>query len=338
MNLFSSLIKLYRSQGLKTPLEDFTTEIFVNILETHPKIREKFVKDILKIDGDGFSISSQETFSFTKNSRTSCKIDIVFRNEDSICFLENKVHSVEGFGQLNNYCQVLDGLSQYKNRYLRFCTKFFQDKAHIVQHDFKQFRWCNIANFLSFWSEHQIIGIFLEFLEINKMGNSTDFTLHEVLALENFNPALLKMEAYLDKLKPRFRSIFGDFKIAKNMNQLKEHTRHVFWKENLFGNYYVELGVGFQFSGSPHLIVWIWVPEDSPSLKAFQDMLSKVNEGYNNAKDYFEYTKSLSDFISSESMETDIEEWFVNTFGKMKLMAESYPELEWNLPSKDVEC
>lgn len=337
MNLFVSLLKLYRSNGLKTPLEDFTTEILVNILHGNAIIRNRFVNELLKIQGDEFSVSSQETFSFLQDGRSSCKIDMVFRNEESICFLENKVHSGEGFGQLSNYCKVLDDLKQYEKTYLRFCTKYYQDKAHINEHDFKQFRWCNIANFLSSWSDQGLIRTFLEFLEINKMGNSTDFTLQEILALENFNPALSKMDAYLDKLKPRFRSMFGEFKMAKNMSQIREHTRHVFWKEYLFDSHYSELGVGFKFTTYPHLTVWIWTPEENPKLDDFKKLLANVNEGFNNGSTYLEFIKPMSDFISSENMEEDIENWFVETFNKIKKLAELYPDLEWHLPIQIAE-
>ncbi|RZL60173.1 MAG: hypothetical protein EOO93_15125 [Pedobacter sp.] len=331
MNLFLSLINLYRTNGLKTPLEDFTTEIFVNILINNEEVRRRFIKDILKIDGDGFTVSSQENFHFNKNGRTYCKIDIVFRNENSICFLENKVHSNEGFGQLTNYADLLDELNQYENTYLRFCTKFYQDKAHITKHNFMQFRWCNVANFLSAWKEQELINTFLEFLEINQMGNSTDFTLQEVLALENFNTALLKMDAYLDKLKPKFTSMFGDIKMAKNMSQIREHTRHVFWKEYLFGEYYSELGVGFKFTTYPHLTVWIWTGEENPRLGEFKKLLEGVNEGFHNGSNYLELLKPLSDFVSSDSMEVEIEAWFMQAFTKIKKLADLHPELNWHI-------
>lgn len=334
MNLFSSLIKLYSSHQINTPLEDFTTEIFANILDQNEEIRRRFVNEILKIEGAGFSVSTQESFQFTNNGRKLCKIDMVFRNEDSICFLENKVHSEEGLGQLSNYCLVLDDLKQYQNRYLRFCTKFYQDKAHINLHDFRQFRWCNIANFLASWADQEIIITFLEFLELNKMGNSTDFTLQEVLALENFNPALSKMDAYLDKIKPRFQSVFGDYKMPKNMTQIREHTRHVFWKEHLFGEFYSELGVGFKFTATAHLTVWIWTPEDNPKIEEIKDLLESMNEGFNNGINYLELLKPLSDFISSNNMEEDIENWFMDAFAKIKSLAALHPGLNWHLPTQ----
>lgn len=337
MNLFASLIKLYRSHQLKTPLEDFTTEIFADILGQNELIRTRFVNDILKVSGKGFSVATQESFFFDLDGLQSCKIDMVFRNEDSICFLENKVHSEEGFGQLSNYCLALDGLTLYQNRYLRFCTKFYQDKAHIHQHDFRQFRWCNIANFLASWSDQEIIGTFLEFLELNKMGNSTDFILQEVLALENFNPALSKMDGYLDKLKPRFQSIFGDYKMPKNMTQIREHTRHVFWKEYLFGDFYSELGVGFKFTATPHLTVWIWTPEENPGIDDFKKLLAGMDEGFHNGINYFELLKPLYDFISLDRMEEDIENWFINAFAKIQQLVILYPGLEWKLPAPSLQ-
>jgi len=125
------------------------------------------------------------------------------------------------------------------------------------------------------------------------MGNSTDFSLQDLLALENFNPALTKMDAYLDKLKPRFAEMFGDYKMPKTMSQIREHTRHVFWKENLFGEHYSELGAGFKFTTFPHLTVWIWTDESNPRIEQFKKLLQGVNEGFNNGSTYFELLMPL---------------------------------------------
>lgn len=187
MNIFNSLLKLYKSQNIRTPLEDFTTEILVHILNANSDIMSLFVSNILKIEGDNFIASSQETFIFKQRGRHFCKIDVVFRNENQICFLENKINSEEGNNQLINYSDVLDELDIYAQKYLRYCTKFYEDKMHIQANDFLQFRWCNISNFLQKWKNRDVIKQFLEFLEHHQMGNSTDFTIQEISALQSIN-------------------------------------------------------------------------------------------------------------------------------------------------------
>lgn len=206
MSLFNRLLNLYKSNNLRTPLEDFTTEVLVYILNAHEDIMNAFVREILKIESEGekFNATSQSTYLYKKNGRSFCKIDVVLKSNTKICFLENKVHYEEGFQQLISYCQVLDELIGFDKKYMRYCSKFYEEKAEIKNHDFLQFRWCNISNFLARWNTREIISEFLIFLEFNQMGNSTDFTLAEILALESFNPVMTKMNAYLDKIRPRF--------------------------------------------------------------------------------------------------------------------------------------
>ncbi len=331
MNIFNSLLKLYKSQNVRTPLEDFTTEILVHILNANSDIMSIFVSDILKINGDNFIASSQETFAFEKRGRRFCKVDVVFRNENQICFLENKVHSEEGQNQLSNYSDLLNELYGYEEKYLRYCTKFYEDKKHINTNGFIQFRWCNISNFLQKWKNRGLIKQFLEFLESHQMGNSTDFTIQEMSALQNINPVLLKMNSYLDKVKPRFIEVFGNLTHINNSKQLTQHNRQVIVKHPIFGEGYSELGAGFNFADTPKLIVWIWVDKRCTEFSEFNRVVTP-DWVYHN-EEYLDVIKSLTDFISSENMELDIENWFINAFEIVKSIMKANKQINWNVPN-----
>ncbi|GAA3963021.1 hypothetical protein GCM10022246_15340 [Pedobacter ginsengiterrae] len=334
MNIFNSLLKLYKSQDIRTPLEDFTTEILVHILNANRDIMALFVSDILRIKGENFIASSQETFVFEKRGRHFCKVDVVLRNENQICFLENKVHSEEGNNQLINYSDVLDELDVYEQKYLRYCTKFHEDKIHIKSNDFIQFRWCNISNFLQKWKNRDLIKQFLEFLENHQMGNSTDFTIQEILALQSINPVLLKMNSYLDKIKPRFTETFGKLGNINNSKQLTQHNRQVIVKQPLFGEGYSEIGAGFDFANTPKLVVWIWVDKRCTEFSKFNGIVTPEWVFHN--EEYLDVIKSLSDFISSENMELDIEKWFMSAFEMVKNIMKANKHISWNVPSLNL--
>jgi len=72
-------------------------------------------------------------------------------------------------------------LKNYSNKYLRYFTKFHEEKSHISEHSFNQFRWCHIADFLKDYQHVDYIINFLDFLESNQMGNSTDFNIEEII-------------------------------------------------------------------------------------------------------------------------------------------------------------
>ena len=330
MNVFDSLLRLYRTNMSKTPLEDFTTEILVYILNTNQILKYSFISDFLQIKGSNFTITSQETYLFGQEEGRYCKIDIVIKNENSICFLENKVHSKEGSGQLEMYSKLLDSLNTYEYTYLKYCTKFYDNKI-ITGHNFQQYRWFDVANFLRKWQYEEMINEFLNFLESNNMGNSTQFTIQDVLAMENLNPLLIKMDSYLDKIKPQFSRIFDGFKNLNNMNQIKTHSRYVFYKDNVIGDNYSELGVGFEWKTVPRLLVWIWLDDKNSNLKQFRNMSVNTSDFYHDGRNYLESSKQLSDFLSSENMELSIEEWFNDTFKSFRALMISQPELGWNM-------
>ena len=124
--IYNRLLELYKKNRAseKTPLEDFITEILVGVLENDNELLDSFVNNILEIEGTGFSIESQVKYNLDND--INCIIDIVVRNDENICFIENKVHSSEGERQLERYSKVLNEIHSFqgKNMFLRYCTKF----------------------------------------------------------------------------------------------------------------------------------------------------------------------------------------------------------------------
>jgi hypothetical protein len=334
VNVFTALLKLYKGSELKTPLEDFTTEILVNILGEDQSLTDCFVNTVLNIPGTTFQVSSQGCFPYKKDGRQFIKVDMVFRNEDSICFLENKVHSKEGDNQLKSYSDVLNNFVGNKSTYLRYCTKFHEHKPNMTNHFFLQFRWSHISDFLKKNDNLEIVKTFLNFLESNQMGNSTEFTIEELLSLQHFNSVLMKMNAYIDKINPTFTSVFGSPKSLRAGSELLKNSRVVLIKEGLFGVNYTEIGCGFEYKDTPKLMVWIWATPNTPEALVLKDLI--VSEDVYVEGGYLEVSRPLTNYLSSDEMELEIEEWFLNTFALIrKIIVDN--ELVCNIPiiSKD---
>lgn len=149
ISIYNRLLSLYKKNGSlnKTPLEDYTTELLVGLLEDNQAMLDDFANSVLKIEGEGFNIESQNKYILPGD--INCIIDMVVTNKDSICFIENKVNASEGERQLERYAAVLRNIKSKENKeiYLRHCTKYY-DKKEIKNFQFKQYRWSDVYKFL----------------------------------------------------------------------------------------------------------------------------------------------------------------------------------------------
>ena len=96
--LFVNLLRLYSSHRKKTPWEDFFTEVLAGVLQSDQQLLNDYAHEILKLPEDQFSLLTQARYS-------DSIIDMVFVGKRCICFVENKIDSPEGYGQLSKYAQ-----------------------------------------------------------------------------------------------------------------------------------------------------------------------------------------------------------------------------------------
>lgn len=217
--IYSRLLSLYKKNrdSQKTPLEDFTTELLVGVLEEDSEMLDDFVNNILKIQGEGFSIESQVRYNL--DSDTNCIIDIVVKNKETICFVENKVHSGEGDRQLERYTKVLKEIEQNegKNIILRYCTKYY-DPKEIQDINFQQYRWSNVYSFLEVYSEDRLVEEYLEFLRSEGMASAGDFNYEDLIVMNRVNSTIAKMDECLDNVRETLIKEFGRPGLILNEN------------------------------------------------------------------------------------------------------------------------
>ena len=168
------------------------------------------------------------------------------------------------------------------------------------------------------------------------MGDKQNFTTTELVAMENLVPLFSKLDEYIDYIKPKFCRFFGDGNI-KQSNQIKQQSRYAFVKGSVCAcDGWVEIGAGFHFEPSVTVIVWVWSDTKNENYERFNQLFLekdyiKDESGFYYEDEYFDFSKPISDFLSSERMHEAIEAWYVSKFKIIKQFIDETPELKWNL-------
>jgi len=339
MSVFHRLLQLYQGRS-NTPFENFTTEVLTGILEVNQERLDQFVNNVLKIEGNGFSVYSQKRYALQDDKAR--RIDMVFENEDILCFLENKIEGKEGCGQLEGYSSVLDYEQHVgKCTYLRYCSKYFdkKDKNKHHKHDFSQLRWRDISGFLTLYESDSLIKEFLDFLRSFGMGEKLSFKSLDLVAMENIVDLVSTMNDYLELVKPRFKELLGE-KISQpdNAKQIQNNKRYVFIKGKLLdGNGYTEIGIGFRFYPNPQLYTWLWSDGKNEKHEQLNKLLSQkdyiTRDSEKRMEDgLLEFSRPLSDFLSDEKMTESIEKWYYDKLGVLRQFIDDTSELKWLVP------
>ncbi|HHD2779513.1 TPA: PD-(D/E)XK nuclease family protein [Clostridium perfringens] len=317
------MLALYKKNrnSEKTPLEDFTTELLVGILEEDNKLLDKFVNKILKIEGENFKIKSQQKYDLEDD--INCIIDMVVMNNQSICFIENKVNASEGYRQLHRYSKVLNEIRKVKNQkvYLRYCTKYY-DLKEMDTVDFLQYRWSEVYKFLKENNNSSYINEYLEFLRGEGMANAGDFNYEDLIVMSRINSTIAKMDECLNNIENSFVKYFekpwsNRYKRVKQMDKNKDYCS---WKENIINNENSYISLGFSFSSdsnitSPVVHVDFCINKENNKYNIFKMQEKELEKEFTrNCSDeeklLLVYEKSLSDFLSSKDQIGDITEWF----------------------------
>lgn len=285
--VFNNLLKLYQKgrRENSTPLEDFTTELFAGILSNNAVLLQSFVNDFLGVSGTGFSVRTQKHYK-----QHASIIDIVFENEDTVCFVENKVNSKEGYEQLRKYGNVLNELREKgKKTKLCYCTKRHDPKMEDLKkeleiHKFQQYRWIDISNFIQkepSCSKDILAQLFIDFLTTNNEIQDMSLEENNISIMPDMGNTILKMNHILNSVCGSFVQIFG---AANSFTQTKyrykqltsAHNRFIIYKTNVLPGAYSDICMGFSMKDMT-LVFTFYMQESDAQLYAF---LKKYFKGY----------------------------------------------------------
>lgn len=184
------------------------------------------MNEILLIEGNHFKVETQKKYILQDD--TDCIIDVVISNQETLCFLENKVNSLEGYKQLERYKKVLHQFTKHKNIYLRYCTKYY-DLNKISNINFHQLRWRDIYRFLLNYADNETITDFLNYLRRMNMAGPDDFNFNDMQVMNQFLSTISKLDECLDAVTPEFTDIFGapysyDFEPLKQVPKFNRYA------------------------------------------------------------------------------------------------------------------
>lgn len=350
--MFDKLLKLVKSKSGKTQLEDFTTELLVELLNNIPKLKNKFCNEFLGLKSNYFTITSQVKYD-------NSIIDIEIKGEDEICFIENKVGSNEGLGidknspeeigQLEKYCNVLDEFARKGFRTkLVYCTQRDEPKK-IVKHSFHQFKWYHIAQFLEPYKEEKLTELFIDFLKKHDMAHDMKLTSKDIVAIENFGRIFNIMNRHMERVKSHFEKLFPNVKDSRRGKsfeyQLERHNRFCIYSESpVEGEDWAEILYAFELSGN--ITTHIFFGIKSPNYKKFRNILEG---GYLNGTEYLVQhydglgskiymEKKLGSYINDENSEIEIENWFKDSFLKMDdFRKKTKDRINWKYITEPIE-
>ncbi|WP_208997335.1 PD-(D/E)XK nuclease family protein [Patiriisocius marinistellae] len=315
-------------------MEDFTTEVFVGILNLEEDIKLTFIQDFLKLPENNYSLKTQVKYELENDQ--NCVIDFVLEGENSICFIENKVNSKEGYRQIERYCKVLESLADDEfETHLFYCTKFF-DKKLISEHNFKQIRWFQIAKFLKKYKENKFVENFLDFLITHDMAQELTINAKDFVSLENLQDLINLIKGHLNRVKPVFKKTFNLNKVSNGLTtaQILEHNRMIFYQTGILGaKGWSELKYGFQFS-SPSIYVSIYLSKSNPEHKELMTYVKKMPNFTTvtyDAGSSINLKKDISVFLNDEQADTKIADWFKDAFKQYAQLIKNTGQLDWKI-------
>ena len=318
--MLERLLQLYSNNvnSGKTPLEDFTTEAFAGLLENSESLRKSFIQDFLKLPEEDYYVKTQKKYILDND--VDCIIDMVIEGTKNICFIENKVNSVEGHRQLERYCLVLDYFKQKGiETNLFYCTKY-TDTKEISEHNFNQYRWYELSYFLNQMKEDALTTDFLKFLTTYGMAKDTTLYSTDFVVFENIQETLNKCNEFLDSARPDFEQKFctvNKISDGRSTPQIRKHNRLIYFvKEFIQGDGWSELGFGVSFK-EPCIYVEIYLDKKNENHEQIVKQAEKSEQFFVDRYDYgtsFWVEHDLSTLLNQENSDQKILDWFKNTF------------------------
>ncbi len=345
-NLFVKLLSLHNPT---VPLKDFTTEVFGGILSSNQSLLDTFVNRVLKMSGSNFKIKTRNYYKMANRQEFFCRVDLVFENENSLCFLESNL-GVNQNSDLPKYAQVLQSYSgQYKDVFLRYCTKYEhlrvpQEYRPLTTEQFYQFRWKDIYIFLmtcarldELKSQQSLIYEFLNFLERCHLHTIPDFNYDNLRAMRLFRSTLTKMEDCLNSIKPHFSSAFG---IPSSIDQVNYFYRYALWKHSHpQGKNYIEILVGFNFEKEPEIIAQCFSDKKNKSYEEFVEIISNHPLKFTKSREYhtfhlssgsgFLLKRDLYEFVSESENWHKIYHCMLGYIHIIKKFIADHEHLDW---------
>lgn len=293
-SIFSRVYK-YREQ-VTNAKENFLTEIFAFVLENDFSVFKSFCELIeVEFDNEYYTVKTQTSHKIEdKYKRPDLEITI---GNDIIILIESKVGSNERDGQLKSYNQILKTLYKNKKTFLIYLTKYFEKKNNVD----KCIRWYQIYNILE--SENIITQQLNKYLKEENMNIDTKFTAYDIVALDNIQRTISKINEVLNGIKNELKDTFGLSKSKKTNLRNDKLAQSGEYYDNIETNngFSIKIGLFTYNRENPMLALGIFFNRDSDEIKdKFKSIIKKDEWRFYEEHNSYTKERSIFEFMANE--------------------------------------
>ncbi|MCT4596022.1 MAG: hypothetical protein N4A57_17380 [Anaeromicrobium sp.] len=197
----------------------------------------------------------------------------------------------------------------------------------------------NVYKFLKRYEDNKIVRQFLDFMRSEEMSSAGEFNFQDMIVLSNVNYTFSKINECFDNVRSMLADSFGVSKQTSTVKQINESNGCWLWVEQVFGQGYSEVYVGFSISANegkiiPNLMVGIKCKKNNDNCSKFNEIIEDddsvfdcIYVGNDGSNAWFK--EPLSKFISSENQLAEIQEWFVKKLEELDEFRKNTSELDW---------
>lgn len=328
-------------------LEEFTTEVLAGVLHSNQSLLDDFVHQVLKIEGNQFTVETQLTHG-------DVKPDMVFSNKTTLCFLQSKVDTFVPTAHLEKLKNVLNGQSESLDVYLRYCTKHYAHKS-IKGINFDQFRWEEVYTFFqTTYLSNPLVKEFINFLEDKDMNRVKELKATELVAMGALSNTIHKMDLCLDSIAAEFTELFDSPTLGlpshtqERLQDLVKYQQYHLTKAPLLhggtGDWgWSEIRVCLDYSeDKTNLLVRYWCGKTNSQYEPLKRLFNKHQSLFTSESDFLmqdephwfvmAFKTPLAVFETQAKPLQAIHHWVVERMRLLKQFSEKTPELAWNLP------
>ena len=363
MSLFGKLIQLHSNEHRR--LEDFHTEIAAHVLVTDSELTLLWLQKLGVTElreADEIAVSTQQEFKPIEELHSfGSKPDITIRvrkgSRIEVVFVESKVGSEEGKGQLSKYLDQLRALPGVDRRSLVFITRDYEPKENLSDQtvQFVPSRWSDFYQFLALQAPTDTIRELLRFMKENNMSQSNRFTAIELLALTNHRRARSLMDATMwENVATKSAEVCGVTGSSTSaMRELRKNNRYVMIAAHGEG-YQIEFLLGYWFpdeqpSDSPEVGMHVNVNPKAAERPAIAQAMLKFSEASKGAtREWYHWelgndrewagigcTVNLQDFLAEENHVAAITKWFEGLLDDAAAFRKQNPKLPWSVRASE---
>lgn len=368
MSLFKKLLNLHSTSQ---PLENFFTEIVAYFFSRNKDIFIDWLKHHSIISEDNYSsinIATQKYYAPLAHHDSGSQPDIVVELSNGsiieVIFIESKIGSREGEGQLKRYAEILDHLPNFSCRNLIYITRDYEPKNYFeILHSsdtpfkvplnvkFHQLRWHEFYSFLNKLIIDDFLGKeILIFMEVKRMAHTNQVSSVDILTMINFNKTLNFMGATLSQdVHKNFKEAFPGYG-SESLKQWVDENRYIissnFPSSSKSLDFWCGLGYFYLNPDSlaeyPYLGIFLEVkPGYGKRPEIIEAMKKIVNETStkwtpHSLSDFtihdwpsIFYSKSLQEFLSQKDHVSSIKEYFFESIEALKKVQKNHPNLPW---------